>query len=224
MTSEINIDDCWNTIGVWRSNGNKCEKLEDVIHCYNCEVYANAGRSLLDRESPEGYVEEWSNILASEKTDKTNTLQSAVVFRLGAEWLALRVDLINEITLLRNIYDIPHNKNKTIRGMVNIRGELIVCMSLGNLLGVEKPEEDIIDEERSINRLIIIQERSGRVVFPVSEIDGIIHYDQEKLATAPDTIRNSTLNFIAGVATSKDRNIGCIDHEALFDKIAGNLK
>jgi len=224
MSNLINIDDCWNTIGVWRKNADKCEKLNEVTHCYNCEVYSNAGRILLDRESPEGYADEWADILAEQKNDKTHELQSAVVFRLGAEWLALPVSLINEITLLKDIYDIPHNKNNAIRGMVNIRGELIICMSLGNLLGVEKPEEDLIDEEHSINRLIMIREKTGHVVFPVSEIDGIIHYAREKLATAPDTLRNTGLNFIEGMTSSNGRNIGCINHSALIDKIAGNLK
>ena len=224
MSNIINIDDCWNTIGVWRKGDDKCEKLNDVTHCYNCEVYSNAGRILLDRKSPEGYANEWADILAEKKTHKDNNLRSAVVFRLGAEWLALPVNLINEITLLKGIYEIPHNKNNKIKGMVNIRGELIICMSLGNLLGVEKPDDDLIDEEHSINRLIMIREKNGHVVFPVSEIDGIIYYDQEKLATPPDTIKNTALNFIDGVESSNDRNIGCINHTALMDKIASNLE
>jgi len=224
ILSSIKINDCWNTIGVWRNDGKKCEKLDDVIHCYNCNVYSNAGRSLLNRKTPEGYDEEWADVLASEKTAKSKNSISAVAFRLGAEWLSLPVNMINEITLLRNIYDIPHNKNKKIRGMVNIRGELIVCMSLGYLLGVEKPENDLIDEERPINRLIMIKETNGNIVFPVSEIDGIIHYDADKLASVPDTIKNSKLHFINGVTTLKSKTIGCIDHSALLDSIARTLK
>jgi len=224
MNNSNKINDCWNTIGVWHKGTDKCEKLNDVIHCYNCDVYSNAGRTLLNRASPDGYNDEWTKVLAQEESQKGSNLQSSVVFRLGAEWLSLPVNLINEITLLRNIYDIPHNKNKKIRGMVNIRGELVICMSLGNLLGVEKPEDDLIDEERSINRLIMIREENGHVVFPVSEIDGIIHYDVTKLTSAPDTIKNSAMNFINGVTTSNDKNIGCIDHASLMKNIASNLK
>lgn len=224
IVSSIKINDCWNTIGVWRSGTQKCEKLDDVTHCYNCSVYADAGRSLLNRPAPDGYGDEWADVLATEKKAKSKDSVSAVVFRLGSEWLALPVNMINEITLLRNIYDIPHNKNKKIRGMVNIRGELIVCMSLGYLLGVDKPDEDLINEEHSINRLIMIREKNGYVVFPVSEIDGIMYYDPEKIVAAPDTIRNSNLNFIHGVASFNDKNIGCIDHKILIDNIASTLK
>jgi len=224
IVTSIKINDCWNTIGVWGDSDSKCEKLNDVIHCYNCEVYSNAGRSLLNRTTPEGYDKEWADVLASEKDTKCSNSISAVVFRLGAEWLSLPVNMINEITLLRSIYDIPHNHNKKIRGMVNIRGELIVCMSLGYLLGVEKPEDDLVDEEHSINRLIMIREKSGYIVFPVSEIDGIIHYEPDSLSSAPDTIKNSKLNFITGVTSVNNKTIGCINHNKLLDNIASTLK
>lgn len=224
MIDTQKIDDCWNSIGVWRSSDVKCKKLDEVIHCYNCDVYSNAGRTLLNRPAPTGYREDWTAILAAENKSKENNLQSAVVFRLGIEWLSLPVNLINEITLLRKIYDIPHNKNKKIRGMVNIRGELIICMSLGNLLGVEKPDEVHADEEHSINRLITIKEKNGQIVFPVTEIDGIIHYDKAKLTPAPDTIRKSDMSFIEGMTIVKNKNIGCIDHVALMEKIERNLK
>ena len=224
MTDTLKINDCWNKIGVWSNSDNRCEKLDDVIHCYNCDVYSNAGRSLLNRESPDGYGDDWADILASEKKSKSKNLQSAVVFRLGGEWMSLPVSIINEITLLRNIYDIPHNRNKKIRGMVNIRGELIICMSLGNLLGVEKPDDDFVYNEHSINRLITIREANGCIVFPVSEIDGIIHYEKDELATAPDTVRNSTKNLIKGVTVVNDKNVGCIDYSALLSEISGNLR
>ncbi len=224
IVNSTKIDDCWNTIGVWSHCDNKCDRLDKVIHCYNCDVYSDAGRSLLNRTTPDGYDDEWADVLAIEKVTKNKNTMSAVVFRLGAEWLSLPVKMINEITLLRNIYDIPHNLNKKIRGMVNIRGELIICMSLGYLLGVDKPEDDLIDEERPINRLIMIKERSGYIVFPVSEIDGIINYDPEKLSPTPDTVKNSKLNFINGVTTLDNKTIGCIDHNTLLDNIASTLK
>jgi len=220
----ITINDCWNTIGVWRSGQNKCERLDDVIHCYNCHIYSTAGRELLNRQAPSGYADEWANILATDTSTKTNDSISAIVFRLGEEWLSLPVSLINEITLLKSIYDIPHIKDKKIRGMVNIRGELIICMSLGYLLGIEKPDSNFIEEERSINRLIMIRENNGYIVFPVSEISGIIYYDVESLAPAPDTIKNSKLNFMLGVTRHEDKTIGCIDQDDLLESIAGSLK
>lgn len=222
--SSVKIDDCWNNIGVWGNAKDKCEKLSDVIHCYNCEVYSNAGRSLLDRIAPEGYDDEWADVLASKKISKNQNSIAAVVFRLGIEWLSLPVKLISQIMPLRNIYDIPHNKNKKIRGIVNIRGEITICMSLGSLLGIDKYEDSSSGKDQPINRLIMIKGKGGYIVFPVSEIDGIINYEPEKLSDAPDTIKHSKLNFIDGVTSSNNKTIGCIDHDKLLDTIANTLK
>ena len=46
------IDDCWNRIGVWGTETPRCPKLEDVVHCRNCEVYSAAGRLVLERRLP----------------------------------------------------------------------------------------------------------------------------------------------------------------------------
>ena len=61
---EESITYCWNDIGV--SGDSSCAELKTVIHCRNCSVYRGAGRTLLQRNSPEGYVEEWTDILAQD--------------------------------------------------------------------------------------------------------------------------------------------------------------
>lgn len=221
---ETGFDDCWNSIGVWRSSGNRCEKLDDVIHCYNCETYSMAGRSLLDRDAPEGYEREWTDVLAQEKSVQEKNLESVVVFRLGTEWLSLPVSMVGEITLIRDIFDLPHNHNPKLRGVVNIRGELIICMSLGYLIGVERPDEEWLKADRSIQRLIMMREGSGYIVFPVSEVHGITRHHPDDLNKVPDTIKKTNLSFIKGIIKWQDNNVGCIDETALTTEITKNLK
>ena len=220
----IELDDCWKTIGIWRTGKTRCEKLDDVIHCYNCETYSLAGRTLLDREAPEGYEQEWTDVLASEKNIQEKNLKSIVVFRLGTEWLSLPVSMIGEITLIRDIFDLPHNHNKNLRGIVNIRGELIICMSLGYLIGVERPDDEWLKQDRSIQRLIMMREGSGYIVFPVSEVHGIARHHPDELNQAPDTIKKTSLSFIKGIIKWQDNNVGCIDEDALTAEILKNLK
>lgn len=222
--NNITLDDCWNKIGVWHTGGDRCEKLDTVIHCYNCKVYSMAGRSLLDRKAPDGYEQEWTNVLAQEKRLQEKNLESVVVFRLGAQWLSLPVSMIGEITLMRDIFDLPHNHNPKLRGVVNIRGELIICMSLGYLIGVERPDEDWLKSDRAIQRLIMMREGSGYIVFPVSEVHGISRHHQDDLNSAPDTIKKTNLSFIKGIIKWQNHNVGCIDEAALTNEVASNLE
>lgn len=211
----ITINDCWNRIGVWRTSSERCEKLDSVTHCYNCDVYADAGHSLLNRDIPDGYKNEWTEILAKELNNTRTDMQSVLVFRLGAEWFGLPVSLINEITLMRGIFDLPHNNNRIIRGLVNVRGILTICISLGSLLGLDKPDEDWEENEHSIQRLIILHLDSGDVVFPVSEIDSILRYHDDDIEPSPLSSRKDKDMFVHGILPWKGKHIGCMQAERI---------
>lgn len=219
----VSLNDCWKTIGVWRTGEERCKKLDEVTHCYNCETYSTTGRKLLDRAAPDGYAQEWTEVLAQEKTVQEKNLESVVIFRLGAEWLSLPVSMVGEITLMRDIFDLPHNHNPKLRGIVNIRGELIICMSLGYLIGVERSDEEWLKTDRSIQRLIMMREGGGYIVFPVSEVHGIARHHPDDLNKAPDTIKKTNLSFIKGIIKWQDNNVGCIDEALLTSEITNNL-
>jgi chemotaxis-related protein WspD len=89
-------DRCWNAIGV--SGDRSCAELLEMIHCRNCPVYAQAGRSLLEREIPANYQLEWATSVAEEKTEPAAGTLSVVIFRLGQEWLALSALLFQNYT------------------------------------------------------------------------------------------------------------------------------
>src|SRR5262249_33650916 len=64
-TAPFDADEtCWNTIGVWGDRTPRCERLPEVIHCQNCEVYCKAGRGLLERLPSQEYLREWQQELA----------------------------------------------------------------------------------------------------------------------------------------------------------------
>jgi len=217
--TKTNIDDCWNRIGVWSTSNERCEKLDRVIHCYNCEVYADTGHALLDRDVPDGYGKEWAGFLSQEKENTNKDLNSVLVFRLGSEWLGLPVSLINEIMLMRGIFDLPHNNNTIIRGLTNIRGILTICISLGSLLGIDKPDEDWEEDEHSIQRLITLQLESGDIAFPVSEIHSITRFNNEELEPAPLSSSNNEHGFVNGMLEWNGNHVGCLDAEKIVTAI-----
>src|SRR5947208_15363844 len=98
--------DCWHRIGVW---GNRsCPELLKVVHCHNCPVFAAASRGFLDAPPPENYLEEWTGRLAAPIEEPATDLQSVLIFRLGEEWLALRVQVLLEVSNPRSIHRIHH--------------------------------------------------------------------------------------------------------------------
>src|SRR3569833_1859409 len=167
------INDCWNRIGVWGNQKPRCPELEKVIHCSNCNVYSSSGRMLLAREADPKYNTKWSGQLGAVKANYYQSSVSVVVFRIANEWLALPARLFQEVVHMRVFHRIPHAKSAVLKGIVNIRGELQLGVSLGRLLGVERGTGRGDDAALGIfDRQVVIADQDNRFVFPVSEVRG----------------------------------------------------
>jgi len=141
MTAFLPVQNCWREIGVWGDRS--CSELKTHSHCHNCGIYASAGRNLLQRQPPPGYIQEWTAFFqqTDEQTDpKTLDTLSLGIFRLGTEWLSLPSHLFAEVTDVLPIHIIPHRTNAILLGMVNIRGELQLCVSFYWGLRKTKPQ------------------------------------------------------------------------------------
>src|SRR5438445_8021579 len=67
---------------------------------------------------------------------------SAVIFRIHSEWLALPTEAFQEVAERRRIHSLPHRRNGVVLGLVNIRGELLICVDLGRVLGIGAHDSD----------------------------------------------------------------------------------
>ncbi len=221
----MNIDDCWNKIGVWSELKDRCPELEKVMHCRNCPVYASVGRHLLDQEVPEGYLSEWTSVYAKIKTDTEETVNSAFVFRTGGEWLALPAKLIQEVVDMSVIHSLPHRNSTILRGVVNIRGKLELCFSIGAILGIERFEGSKKKDEKYISpsRLVVAERKGERIVFPVSEIYGSFRYADGMLQPLPVTVSGSRAAFTKGVLCVEDFDVGLLDDKVLYDALKRNV-
>src|SRR3954470_7772540 len=140
------VGDCWNRIGT--SGDRSCPELQTHVHCRNCPVFASAARAFFDRPAPGGYLAEWTRWLAQSEEPGGHEAGETIaggerdrvgvlIFRLGQEWLAFRTQTVAEGTLPRPVHRIPHRSNDVLIGLVNLRGQLQLCISLSGLLGVE---------------------------------------------------------------------------------------
>lgn len=221
------LQDCWNQIGVMGDR--TCSQLKTAIHCRNCPVYSAAGRSLLDREAPSEYLEEWTSILAEipDGEDQINNWAlvrasdtvSVIIFRLGKERFALPVNVLQEVTTPSTIHTIPHRSNKLFLGLVNIRGETILCVSLNASLNLECVEElKAIDAIRT-KRMFVVEHNQNKWVFPVDEVHGIYRFHLNEFKDTPTVISQATDAHTRGVIIWQNKNVNFLNVESLFQSI-----
>lgn len=217
-TKQLEIDDCWNQIGVWGDKSTICPKLTDVIHCRNCEIYSKAGRTVLERRLPEEYEAKWAKVYSENKKEKNSGTESVTIFRLGNEWLALPTNIIDEISDISPIHSIPHQRTPILRGLMNLRGQMSICISLGQLLDISKFEErenhDI--RNRTYERMIAVNHNESSFVFLVSEVKSTHRYHPNELKEPPSTLSHAKGTFTKGILPWKELDVACLDAELLF--------
>jgi chemotaxis signal transduction protein len=109
-----------------------------------------------------------------------------VLFRVGPEWLAMDVRHTVEVAPARPIRRVPHQAGGLLAGLVNVRGELQLAVSLRHLLGV-----DAMSEGSANPRHLVAEHDGARWVFPADEVFDIRHFRADELGAVPDTVSAS---------------------------------
>ena len=210
------IDDCWNRIGI---HGDKsCPLLVEHIHCRNCAVYAAAATRLLDRYALQ--QEDRGQIPVELESDvKTRSL---LIFRLGEEWLGLATRSLVEVAPLQAIHSLPHQRSRALLGVANVRGALVACLSLSDLLGLDSAS-NVTPGVRVTPRMLIIAAQGGPVVVPVDEVDGIHAIDERVLDAASRSGSHASARFTRGVLSFKGRSLRWLDEEQLLSAVSRSL-
>jgi chemotaxis-related protein WspD len=201
---------CWRESG--RPGPGTCARLSEVVLCRNCPEYTDAALRLLDRAAPADYIRHWTEHVAREPEPAVEGSVPVLVFRLGNEWLALPAGVVEEITEATAVHTLPH-RSLPVQGVVSIRSELVVCVSLEALLELPPVSDgESATTSRISNRLVVLSGDGGRVAFRPSEVHGLLRYHPGQLQPPPATLtRTSGVQFTTGLITWKDRSVGCLD-------------
>jgi chemotaxis-related protein WspD len=218
-TAIQNSEACWQSIGVY-GNG-QCRELQRFIHCRNCPVYSHSALRLLDRPLPTDYRAEWAAHFAREQKHSPRTRTSAVLFRIDAEWLALPTYAFQEVAERRRTHSLPHQRQGIVVGLVNIRGELLICVSLGRLLGLEKTSRQTI--RTTYDRLLVTNWEGSRLVFPVDEVHGTHKFEANEVHDPPATVAKSRPSYTHGIFLWHQRPVGLLDPSLLFSALNRSL-
>ena len=223
------VNDCWNYIGV--DGDRSCADLETVVHCHNCPMYSIEGRSLLERVAPFDYLNEWTAVLAETQEEPSRAFAeqvgfrigravdtlSAIVFRLSNELFALPVRVLQEVTDPCVIHTLPHRSNDLLLGLVNIRGEILLCASLGHLLGLETATNP--PSSRMSLRMLVVGQKDSKWVFPVNEVHRIHRFHLNELKAAPVVVSKANETYTQAVIDWQNEKVNYLDADFLLNTL-----
>jgi len=199
---------CWSETGIW---GNRsCPDLATIGSCMQCDVYRQAGHTLLARELPAEYRAEWSRILARPVTEDTATRAPFFVFRIGASWLALAVAYLVEVSRPVAIRSVPNRRSEALLGLTAVRGEIVPCVSVHVMLG-EQPADPA--------RFVVVRFREGKWAFPADEVLGVQELAEAELQPLPANLAQAETVYTKGMLACRDVQVGLLDEEMLFGAI-----
>lgn len=228
--------DCWNQTGVLGDR--TCPELSSVVHCHNCSVYRQAGRGLLERPIPDEYVTEWTSLLTQVRNQQDAVAPDTVsvnIFQLGREWLALPTTVIKQILPPKPVHSIPHRSNQLLRGIVNVQGQLLLCISLEHLLGIEVDRPPVLSSPDSAPQgtatvapatsvnvtsyLLVIEEKADVWAFEVDKMYGLHRCAETDLRNAP-ALGSPTLKcFTQSIMPWKNETVSYLDVRQVFEAL-----
>lgn len=179
--------------------------------------------NLLSRPHPTGYTQEWMESLKHPIVEEATPRQSLLIFRIKSEWLALPSHCIREITQTSFIHSLPHTKSDVLLGITNVQGNLLITISMQNLLGIPDTEQ-VSPDHHGYTRNIVFGNKKEIFVFPVEEIYGLIHLKPGKIESTPISISKSPKNFFSGIFTLPDNalSIGLLDEKLIINSLNEN--
>lgn len=218
----IDVQDCWNVIGV---NGDQsCARLEQYVHCRNCEVYASAAQQNLQRPVGDSYKKDWAAHFRQAATDGQQKDSSCLVFRIGREWLSLPTRMFVSVAPIATPHRLPHRASRGLSGIVNVSGTLYPCMSLAALLGIDDTEGEAATHRHTFARLLLTQWEDQAYALPVADLHGILRYASASVQAPAATINKGLSRFLTGVITHDDMRIGMLDEALIGYQLARTLR
>jgi chemotaxis-related protein WspD len=113
-----------------------------------------------------------------------------------------------------------------VLGLASVRGELMICMSLTQVVGAE-PLDPAWASERlatTYGRLLVIRRDDVRVVCPVDEVHGVHRYHPRELKAIPTTVAKAALTYSTALLPWRGHSVATLDDQLLFYTLKRSLE
>ena len=173
---------------------------------------------MFERVAPPGYLSQWRKEISAKEVFDSSRNNSVLIFRVDHEWFALPAAVLDEIATERTVHRIPRNLNYFISGIVNINGEIKVCYSLSELLGLSNVVNATNKEDKP-KRLVVIELDEKDYVFLVDEVKGLYLYGDSDLLPVPSTLNDINASLLLGTINKFNHQIAIFNISKFQDKL-----
>jgi len=135
-----------------------------------------------------------------------------IIFKIGDEEYGLPIEQIKEVVLTPRIAKMPQTP-PYIKGVANIRGNIIAIMDLGQKFGIAEQLEDNRDGIELSHYTLVVESEKYKVGVLVKEVPNTLTVATDDIDPASDFIQYSSLDAdsLVGVVKSGERMIILID-------------
>ena len=135
-----------------------------------------------------------------------------VAFHLGDEEFGVDIMQVQEIIRMQEVTRIPQAPH-FVKGVINIRGKIIVVVSLDKCLGLNSKETD----EHS--RIIVVEVGGSVVGMVVDSVSEILSIPESSIEPAPDIIASKiNADYLKGVGKLENRLLILLDLEKILSE------
>lgn len=145
--------------------------------------------------------------------DETENLQydttQFIVIKLGSEQYGIDIQYIDNIVRIQNITRVP-KVAPYLRGVINLRGEVIPVMSLRQKMGLSE------DEITKNTRIIILKlEQHGTIGIIVDEVKEVVTLNDGETEKVSYDNKEEKTSFISGIGKEDGNLISLLDLNAV---------
>lgn len=179
-------------------------------------------KKLLDRPARSEYQQMWKELLKREKLAKQEQEEhSILLFSLADHWLGIDTMFLNEVIESRPIHRVPHCRKDLLKGVVNLKGQLKLCISLEYLLGISTEQKELLQQKQTLtyHRMLAISRAKQLWIFCVDSVWGVVNYSTNRLIDPPVNISKSTACYLKGILPWRDKDVALLDEELLFESL-----
>ncbi len=179
----------------------------------------DATERLLAREPEAAYLESWTRSLARPLFDPhVRGDLPGLLALLGTERYLLPAAIVREVHPTRPVHRIPGRTNAVLRGLVCLRGELVLAADLHAALGAgPRPAAS------RAARMLVLERLEQRFAVEVDAVLDVRRYERSALAPAPVTVARAAAHVAEATLATRQGRAALLDPERLFAALARSL-